>query len=60
MGKLLLAMDALLTRNKWAGNNPEKVRELSKNIRRKRGIQSKYNQREVDFEVCGCKVKKCN
>ena len=35
VGKLLLAMDALLTGNKWAGNNPEKVRELSKNLRRK-------------------------
>ena len=54
-------MDALLTANKRAGNNPEKVRELSKNIRRKGGHTTKnYNQREVDCEVCGCKVKKCN
>jgi len=35
VGKLLLAMDALLTWSKWAGNNLQKVRELWKNIRRK-------------------------
>ena len=53
----------LAHREKWAGNNAEKVRELwqkyhaehREEINEKRKV---YNQLEVDCAVCGCKVKK--
>ena len=53
----------LAQREKWAGNNPEKVRELWQKYHeeRREEIDEKkkvYNQIEVDCAVCGCKVKK--
>ena len=53
----------LAQRDKWAGNNPEKVRELWQKYHeeRREEIDEKkkvYNQIEVDCAVCGCKVKK--
>ena len=53
----------LAHREKWAGNNPEKVRELwqTYHAEHREEINEKkkvYNQIEVDCEVCECKVKK--
>ena len=53
----------LAHREKWAGNNPEKVRELwqTYHAEHREEISEKkkvYNQIEVDCEVCECKVKK--
>ena len=50
---------------KWAGNNPEKVRELSQKYgeehkEKKKTYNQEYNRGEVECESCGCKVKKCN
>ena len=65
MGKVLLVMYALLIGKKWADNNPEKVRELSRKYgeehkEEKKAYNQEYNQREVECEVCRCKVRKCN
>ena len=44
----------------------EQVGELSQNIigeeheEEKNAYNQEYNQREVECESCGCKVKKCN
>ena len=64
-GKMLLAMLCLAHRKKWADNNPEKVRELSQKYgeehkEEKKVYNQEYNQREVECEVCRCKVRKCN
>ena len=50
---------------KWADKNPEKVRELSRKYgeehkEEKKVYNQEYNQREVECEVCRCKVRKCN
>ena len=53
----------LAHREKWAGNNAEKVRELwqkyhaehREEINEKKQV---YNQLEVDCAVCGCRVRK--
>ena len=53
----------LAHREKWAGNNAEKVRELwqkyhaehREEINEKKKV---YNQLEVDCAVCGCRVRK--
>ena len=55
----------LAHRKKWADNNPEKVRELSRKYgeehkEEKKVYNQEYNQREVECEVCRCKVRKCN
>ena len=55
----------LAHRKKWADNNPEKVRELSQKYGEEHKEEQKvynqeYNQREVECEVCRCKVRKCN
>ena len=55
----------LAHRKAWSKNNPEKNRHLSRkygeNIRRKKkAYNQEYNQREVECEVCRCRVKKCN
>ena len=55
----------LAHRKKWAGNNPEKVKELSRKYgeehkEEKKAYNQEYNQREVECEVCRCKVRKCN
>ena len=53
----------LAHREKWAGNNPEKIKELWQNyhVENRDVINEKekaYNQIEVDCAVCVCKVKK--
>ena len=50
---------------KLANNNPEKVKELSRKYgeehkEEKKAYNQEYNQREVQCEVCRCKVRKCN
>ena len=55
----------LAHRKKWADNNPEKVRELSRKYgeeqkEEKKVYNQEYNQREVECEACSCRVKKCN
>ena len=50
---------------KWAGNNPDKVRELSRNYgeehkEEKKAYNQECNRREAGCKSCGCKVKKCN
>ena len=55
----------LAHRKKWADSNPEKVRELSRKYgeehkEEKKVYNQEYNQREVECEVCRCKVRKCN
>ena len=55
----------LAHRKKWADNNPEKVKELSRKYgeepkEEKKVYNQEYNQREVDCEVCRCRVRKCN
>ena len=57
--------ECLAPRKKWAGNNPEKNRELSQRYgeehkEEKKVYNQEYNRREVDCEVCGCRMKKCN
>ena len=53
----------LAHREKWAGNNPEKVRELWQTYHAEHREETNekkkvYNQIEVDCEVCEGKVKK--
>ncbi len=53
----------LAHREKWAGNFPEKLKELWQNyhVENRDVINEKektYNQIDVDCAVCGCKVKK--
>ena len=55
----------LAHRKKWADKNPEKVRELSRKYgeehkEEKKAYNQEYNRREVECEVCRCKVRKCN
>ena len=55
----------LAHRKKWADNNPEKVGELSRKYgeehkEEKKVYNQEYNEGEVEFEVCRCKVRKCN
>ena len=52
-------------RETWAKKNEEKVRVMNKNYwdehrEEKREYNKEYSQREVDCEVCECKVRKCN
>ena len=51
-------------RKKWAGNNPDKVRELSRKYEEHKEEKKAYNQdcnrREAGCESCGCKFKRCN
>ena len=55
----------LAHRKKWAKNYPEKVRELSRKYgeehkEEKKPYNQEYNRREVECEVCRCKVRQCN
>ena len=52
-------------RESWAKKNEEKVRVMNKNYwdehrEEKREYNKEYSQREVDCEVCECRVRKCN
>ena len=52
-------------RESWAGKNPEKVRVMNKNYwaehrEEKKVYNKEYSQREIECEVCECKVRKCN
>ena len=52
-------------RESWAGKNPEKVRDMNRNYwaehrEEKKAYNKEYSQREVECEVCECKVRKCN
>ena len=52
-------------RESWAKKNEEKVRVMNKNYwdehkEEKKVYNKEYSQREVDCEVCECKVRKCN
>ena len=52
-------------RESWAGKNPEKVRDMNRNCwaehrEEKKVYNKEYCQREVECEVCECKVRKCN
>ena len=49
----------------WAKKNEEKVRVMNKNYwdehkEEKKVYNKEYSQREVDCEVCECRVRKCN
>ena len=48
------------SREKWAGNNTERVKELWQlwQIYHAENRESEYNQIEGDCQVCWCKVKK--
>ena len=60
--------ECLAHRKKWAGNNPKKdwksrgvVTEYGEQHKEEKNTYNQeYNQREVECESCGCKVKKCN
>ena len=52
-------------RESWAKKNEEKVRVMNKNYWDEHKVEKKvynkeYSQREVDCEVCECRVRKCN
>ena len=52
-------------RESWAGKNPEKVRDINRSYWAEHGEEKKvynkeYSQREIECEVCECKVRKCN
>ena len=52
-------------RENWAKKNEEKVRVMNKNYwdehkEEKKVYNKEYSQREVDCEVCECRVRKCN
>ena len=52
-------------RENWAKKNEEKVRVMNKNYwdehrEEKREYNKEYSQREIECEVCECKVRKCN
>ena len=52
-------------RESWAGKNPEKVRVMNRNYwaehrEEKKVYNKEYSQREIECEVCECKVRKCN
>ena len=52
-------------RESWAKKNEEKVREMNRNYwdkhkEEKREYNKEYSQREIECEVCECKVRKCN
>ena len=52
-------------RESWAGKNPEKVRDMNRNYwaehrEEKKVYNKEYSQREIECEVCECKVRKCN
>ena len=49
----------------WAKKNEEKVRVMNKNYgdehkEEKKVYNKEYSQREVDCEVCECRVRKCH
>ena len=51
-------------RDNWAKKNEEKVRDMNKNYwdehREEKMVYNKeYSQREIECEVCECKVRKC-
>ena len=52
-------------RESWAGKNPEKVRVMNKNYwdkhkEEKKVYNKEYSQREIECEVCECRVRKSN
>ena len=52
-------------RESWAKKNEEKVRVMNKNCwdehrEEKREYNKEYSRREIECEVCECKVRKCN
>ena len=52
-------------RESWAGKSPEKVRDMNRNYwaehrEEKKVYNKEYSQREIECEVCECKVRKCN
>ena len=52
-------------RESWAGKNPEKVRDMNRNYwaehrEEKKVYNKEYSQREIECEVCECRVRKCN
>ena len=52
-------------RESWAKKNEEKAREMNRNYwdkhkEEKREYNKEYSQREIECEVCECKVRKCN
>ena len=52
-------------RESWAKKNEEKVRDMNRNYwvlhkEEKKAYNKEYSQREIECEVCECKVRKCN
>ena len=52
-------------RESWAGKNPEKDRDMNRNYwaehrEEKKVYNKEYSQREIECEVCECRVRKCN
>ena len=52
-------------RESWAGKNPEKVRDMNRNYwaehrEEKKVYNKEYSQREIECEVCECRVRTCN
>ena len=52
-------------RESWAGKNPEKVRDMNRSYwaehREEKKVYSKeYSLREIECEVCECRVRKAN
>ena len=63
--KMLHAIFAWGYRESWAGKNPEKVRVMNKNYwaehrEEKKAYNEEYSQREIECEVCECRVRKSN
>ena len=61
---MLLVNGCLAHRKKWANNSPEKVSELSRRYgeehKEEKVYNQEYNRREIECEMCGCRVKKCS
>ena len=52
-------------RESWAKKNEEKVRDMNRNYwvlheEEKKAYNKEYSQREIECEVCECRVRKCN
>ena len=52
-------------RESWAGKNPEKVRDMNRSYwaehrEEKKVYKKEYSQREIECEVCECRVRKAN
>ena len=53
------------SRESWAKKNEEKVRDMNRNYwvlhkEEKKAYNKEYSQREIECEVCECRVRKCN